>query len=41
VGRIRQCDLELPDPQFVFPPASYSVGVVGRLQPLPGMTIGV
>jgi choline dehydrogenase len=34
-------DLELPDLQFVFTPASYTVGVVGKLQPFPGMTIGV
>ncbi|MDB5578335.1 MAG: choline dehydrogenase [Bradyrhizobium sp.] len=33
--------LELPDLQFVFTPASYSVGVVGQLQPVPGMTNGV
>jgi choline dehydrogenase len=33
--------LECPDLQFVFTPASYSVGVVGQLQPFPGMTIGV
>src|ERR1700676_4362908 len=33
--------LELPDLQFVFTPASYSVGVVGKLQPFPGMTNGV
>ena len=34
-------DLELPDLQFVFTPASYSTGVVGKLQPFPGMTSGV
>ncbi len=34
-------DLELPDLQFVFTPASYSDGVVGQLQREPGMTIGV
>ncbi len=34
-------DLEEPDLQFVFTPASYSVGVVGKLQKVPGMTIGV
>ena len=34
-------DLDLPDLQFVFTPASYSVGVVGQLQPFPGMTNGV
>jgi choline dehydrogenase len=34
-------DLDLPDLQFVFTPASYTVGVVGKLQPFPGMTIGV
>ena len=33
--------LECPDLQFVFTPASYSAGVVGQLQPFPGMTIGV
>jgi choline dehydrogenase len=33
--------LECPDLQFVFTPASYIVGVVGQLQPFPGMTIGV
>jgi choline dehydrogenase len=33
--------LECPDLQFVFTPASYSVGVIGQLQPFPGMTIGV
>lgn len=34
-------NLEDPDLQFVFTPASYSVGVVGKLQKVPGMTIGV
>jgi choline dehydrogenase len=34
-------ELELPDLQFVFTPASYSDGVVGQLQREPGMTIGV
>ncbi len=34
-------DLELPDLQFVFTPASYSDGVVGQLQREPGMTLGV
>lgn len=34
-------DLELPDLQFVFTPASYSGGVIGELQRTPGMTIGV
>lgn len=34
-------NLEEPDLQFVFTPASYSVGVVGKLQKSPGMTIGV
>ena len=34
-------DLELPDLQFVFTPASYSDGVVGQLQREPGITIGV
>ncbi|RTL68365.1 MAG: choline dehydrogenase [Hyphomicrobiales bacterium] len=33
--------LESPDLQFVFTPASYSTGVVGQLQPFPGMTLGV
>ena len=33
--------LELPDLQFVFTPASYATGVVGQLQPFPGMTNGV
>jgi choline dehydrogenase len=36
-----RADLELPDLQFVFTPASYSNGVVGQLQREPGMTIGV
>ncbi len=34
-------ELELPDLQFVFTPASYSDGVVGQLQREPGMTLGV
>lgn len=34
-------NVEEPDLQFVFTPASYSVGVVGKLQKTPGMTIGV
>lgn len=34
-------DLEEPDLQFVFTPASYSDGVIGQLQREPGMTIGV
>ena len=34
-------NLEDPDLQFVFTPASYSDGMVGRLQPFPGMTVGV
>jgi choline dehydrogenase len=34
-------ELELPDLQFVFTPASYATGVVGQLERLPGMTIGV
>lgn len=35
-------DLVEPDLQFVFTPASYSAeGVTGRLQDVPGMTIGV
>ncbi|MEQ8395765.1 choline dehydrogenase [Thalassobaculum sp.] len=34
-------ELELPDLQFVFTPASYSDGVVGQLQRKPGMTVGV
>ena len=33
--------LDMPDLQFVFTPASYSEGVVGKLQPFPGMTTGV
>lgn len=33
--------LDLPDLQFVFSPASYSEGVTGKLQPFPGMTVGV
>jgi choline dehydrogenase len=39
----RSCDtLDEPDLQFVFTPASYSEeGVTGRLQDVPGMTIGV
>jgi choline dehydrogenase len=36
-----RASLECPDLQFVFTPASYSTGVVGRLQPFPGMTNGV
>jgi choline dehydrogenase len=36
-----QPGLELPDLQFVFTPASYTVGVIGQLQPFPGMTNGV
>ncbi len=34
-------DLDEPDLQFVFTPASYSDGVIGALQREPGMTIGV
>src|SRR3546814_331565 len=34
-------DLDDPDLQFVFTPASYSDGVVGQLQRVPGMTLGV
>jgi len=34
-------ELDTPDLQFVFTPASYSEGVVGQLQAHPGMTIGV
>lgn len=34
-------ELELPDLQIVFSPASYSEGVTGKLQPFPGMTVGV
>lgn len=34
-------ELELPDLQFVFAPASYTDGVVGQLQRVPGMTLGV
>ncbi|MEQ8817509.1 MAG: choline dehydrogenase [Thalassobaculum sp.] len=34
-------ELELPDLQFVFTPASYTDGVVGQLQREPGMTLGV
>ncbi len=34
-------ELDVPDLQFVFTPASYSEGVTGRLQPFPGMTCGV
>lgn len=33
--------LEAPDLQFVFSPASYSEGVVGKLQRTPGVTVGV
>ena len=33
--------LETPDLQFVFTPASYSDGMIGQLQPFPGMTAGV
>ncbi len=34
-------ELDAPDLQFVFTPASYSEGVTGKLQPFPGMTCGV
>lgn len=34
-------ELEAPDLQFVFSPASYSEGVTGKLQTDPGMTVGV
>lgn len=34
-------ELDAPDLQVVFTPASYSDGVVGKLQPFPGMTCGV
>lgn len=34
-------ELEQPDLQLVFTPASYSEGVTGQLQRLPGMTCGV
>lgn len=33
--------LETPDIQFVFTPASYTEGVIGKLQPFPGMTCGM
>lgn len=33
-------ELDTPDLQFVFSPASYSEGVIGKLQPFPGMTAG-
>ena len=33
--------LESPDLQYVFTPASYSDGMIGHLQRLPGMTTGV
>jgi choline dehydrogenase len=33
--------LETPDIQFVFTPASYSEGMIGQLQPFPGMTCGM
>ena len=33
--------LDTPDLQFVFTPASYTDGMIGRLQPFPGMTVGV
>ncbi len=33
--------LETPDLQFVFTPASYTEGMIGRLQSFPGMTTGV
>jgi choline dehydrogenase-like flavoprotein len=32
--------LDTPDLQFVFTPASYAQGVIGALEPLPGMTAG-
>lgn len=32
--------LETPDLQFVFTPASYAEGMIGALQPFPGMTTG-
>jgi choline dehydrogenase len=34
-------ELDAPDLQFVFTPASYSDGVIGQLQTEPGMTLGV
>ncbi len=34
-------ELDAPDLQVVFTPASYSDGVIGKLQPFPGMTCGV
>ncbi len=34
-------DLELPDLQFVFTPASYRDGVIGQLESTPGMTTAV
>jgi choline dehydrogenase len=34
-------ELDAPDLQFVFTPASYTEGVTGKLQPFPGMTCGV
>ena len=36
-----QPSLDAPDLQIVFTPASYSEGVIGKLQPFPGMTCGV
>ena len=33
--------LETPDLQFVFTPASYTEGMIGELQPFPGMTTGL
>jgi len=36
-----EAHLETPDIQFVFTPASYSEGVIGALQPFPGMTCGM
>ena len=34
-------EVDAPDLQVVFTPASYSEGVTGKLQPFPGMTCGV
>jgi choline dehydrogenase len=36
-----QPELDAPDLQIVFTPASYADGVTGKLQPFPGMTCGV
>jgi len=34
-------EIDLPDLQFVFTPASYTEGMIGKLQNIPGITCGV